>query len=48
MYERILVPLDGSKTGEAALPNVEAMVLKFASCAEIEVTLFQVYSQHDF
>jgi nucleotide-binding universal stress UspA family protein len=31
MYERILVPLDGSKLSEMVLPNVEALVEKFAS-----------------
>jgi len=28
MYERILVPLDGSKVGETALPYVEELVAK--------------------
>jgi nucleotide-binding universal stress UspA family protein len=48
MYEKILVPLDGSKVGEAALPNVEDMVLKFASCMGVEITLLQVISDLTF
>ena len=42
MYERILVPLDGSMVGEAALPYVEDLVVKLASCAKVEVNLLQV------
>jgi len=50
VYERILVPLDGSKVGEAALPNVEDLALKVGSCSEVEVTLLQVISDvtYDF
>ncbi len=44
MYERILVPLDGSKVGEAALPYVEDLVSKLSSCLKVEVTLLQVIS----
>ena len=44
MYERILVPLDGSKLGEAALPYVEGLVSKLSSVAKVEVTLIQVLS----
>ena len=44
MYERILVPLDGSKVGEAALPIVEELVAKLAPANKVEVTLFQVVS----
>jgi len=44
MYERILVPLDGSKVGEAALPYVEELVSKLAPKAKVEVTLLQVVS----
>ena len=44
MYERILVPLDGSKVGETALPYVEKMVSKLAPEVKAEVTLFQVVS----
>jgi nucleotide-binding universal stress UspA family protein len=44
MYERILVPLDGSKVGEAALAYVEELVSKLAPETEVEITLFQVIS----
>ncbi len=42
MYERILVPLDGSKVGEAALEAVNELVSKFAPGIKSEVTLLQV------
>jgi nucleotide-binding universal stress UspA family protein len=42
MHEKILVPLDGSKLGEAALPYVEALVSKMLPEVEIEITLLQV------
>ena len=50
MYEIILVPLDGSKIGEAALANVEDLALKVTPCSEVEVTLLQVISDltYDF
>ena len=44
MYERILVPLDGSKVGEAALPYVEELVSKLAIGLKVEVTILQVLS----
>ena len=44
MYERILVPLDGSKVGEAALPYVEELVSKLSPEVKVEVTLLQVVS----
>ncbi|MEE9399895.1 MAG: universal stress protein [Dehalococcoidales bacterium] len=44
MYEKILVPLDGSKVGEAALPYVEELVSKMAPKVKVEVTLLQVIS----
>ena len=44
MYERILVPLDGSKVGEAALPYVEELVSKLSPELKVEITLFQVVS----
>ena len=44
MYEKILVPLDGSKVAECALPNVEELVVKMAPKTIIEVTLLQVIS----
>ncbi len=42
MYERILVPLDGSAAGEAALPCVEELVSKLAPKVKAEVILLQV------
>ncbi len=42
MQERILVPLDGSKVGEAALPFVEDLVSKLSPKLKVEVTLLQV------
>ena len=42
MYEKILVPLDGSKISEAALPYVEELVSMLAPKVKVEVTLFQV------
>ncbi len=42
MFERILVPLDGSKVAESVLPCVEELVSKMASGLKVEVTLFQV------
>lgn len=42
MYEKILLPLDGSEVGEAALPYVEDLAAKLASSAPAEVTLLQV------
>jgi nucleotide-binding universal stress UspA family protein len=44
MYERILVPLDGSKVGEGALPHVEELVSKLSPEVKAEVTLLQVVS----
>lgn len=44
VYERILVPLDGSKIGEAALPYVEDLISKLSPEVKAEVTLFQVIS----
>ena len=45
MYERILVPLDGSKIGEAALPSVADVVSKLAPDVEKEIILLQVLAQ---
>ena len=42
MFERVLVPLDGSKVGEAALPVIEQLVDKLASKTKVEVTLLGV------
>ncbi len=42
MYEKIVVPLDGSKVGEAALPYVEDIVSKLSPEVKTEVILLQV------
>jgi nucleotide-binding universal stress UspA family protein len=42
MTERILVPLDGSKVGEAALEIVKNVMTKYSSDIKVEVTLLQV------
>lgn len=42
MFERVLVPLDGSKVGEAALPVIEQLVAKLAAGTKVEVTLLGV------
>ena len=44
MAEKILVPLDGSKVGEAALPYIEDLVTKLVPSEKVEVTLIQVVS----
>ncbi len=44
MYLKILVPLDGSKAGESALPYVEGLVSKLSPEGKVEVTLFQAVS----
>lgn len=42
MSERILIPLDGSGLGEAALRYVEGLVSRLAPGEKVEVTLFHV------
>jgi len=42
MLEKILVPLDGSKVGEAALPVIEKLLAQFSPEIKVEVTLIQV------
>jgi nucleotide-binding universal stress UspA family protein len=42
MFERILVPLDGSKVGEAALPVIEQLTSKVPSGTKLEVILIGV------
>jgi len=44
MYERIIIPLDGSKVGEAALPYVRELVSKLSPEVKVEVVLLQVVS----
>ncbi len=45
MFERIIVPLDGSKTGEAALPSVKALITKLTPANRVEIILVQVLAQ---
>jgi nucleotide-binding universal stress UspA family protein len=42
MFERILVPLDGSLVAEAAIPVAEELVSKLSAVQKVEVTLIQV------
>lgn len=44
MHERILIPLDGSRVGEAALPYVKELVAKLSPRVKVEITLFQSVS----
>jgi len=44
MDERILIPLDGSRIGEAALPYVEGLLSKLSPRVKVELTLLQVVS----
>jgi len=44
MYQKILVPLDGSKLGETALPCIEELVSKLSPGSKVEVILLQVVS----
>jgi len=50
MYERILVPVDGSPIGEAALAYVEDLALKLAPKTRVEIILLQVITDltYDF
>ncbi|TET49639.1 MAG: universal stress protein [Dehalococcoidia bacterium] len=49
MSERILIPLDGSKSGEAALHYVEGMFSRLAPGKKVEVILFHAVTalRHD-
>ncbi len=42
MSERILIPLDGSKLGEAAISYVEKLISRLAPEEEVAITLFHV------
>jgi nucleotide-binding universal stress UspA family protein len=44
MFEKVLVPLDGSKVGEAALPVIRQLADKLCPEAKLEVTLLGVIS----
>jgi len=45
MDEKIVIPLDGSKIGEAALPYIEDLVSKLSPQVKVEVVLLQVLSR---
>ena len=42
MFERVLVPLDGSKVGEACLPVIKQLVEKCGPGVKVEITLLGV------
>ncbi len=42
MFERVLVPLDGSKVGEAALPVINQLVEKCGPGVKVDITLLGV------
>jgi nucleotide-binding universal stress UspA family protein len=42
MFKHVLVPLDGSKVGEAALPVIDKLCDKLAPGTEVEITLLGV------
>ncbi|OGN99318.1 MAG: hypothetical protein A2Y58_01950 [Chloroflexi bacterium RBG_13_51_52] len=42
MFSKVLVPLDGSKVGESALPAIEQLVDKLAAGTTVEVILIGV------
>ena len=42
MFERVLVPLDGSKVGEAALPVIKQLVEKCGPRVKVEITFLGV------
>ena len=42
MYERILIPLDGSKTGEAALNHVKKLISRLSPQVKTKIILMQV------
>jgi nucleotide-binding universal stress UspA family protein len=42
MFERVLVPLDGSKVGEAALPVIEKLIAELPPQTKMEITLLGV------
>jgi nucleotide-binding universal stress UspA family protein len=42
MFERVLVPLDGSKVGEAAIPVIQQLLAKCSPQVHIDITLLGV------
>ena len=45
MAAKILIPLDGSKIGEAALPYIEGLMSKLSPRVKLEFILFRVISK---
>jgi nucleotide-binding universal stress UspA family protein len=45
LLERVLIPLDGSKVGEAALPVIEDLIPKLLPDTKVEITLLGVITQ---
>ena len=45
MKEKILIPLDGSKVGEAALSVVEGRIAKWSPALKVEITLLGVVTR---
>jgi nucleotide-binding universal stress UspA family protein len=48
MHEKIVLPLDGSKIGETAIPYVKGMLSKFSPRVKVEILLLQVISPWSF
>ncbi len=44
MYERILIPLDGSEVGESALHFIKDLLIKLSEDIVVEVTLLHILS----
>jgi nucleotide-binding universal stress UspA family protein len=42
MYEKILLPLDGSEIGEAAIADIEDIAVKMGRETPVEITLLRV------
>jgi nucleotide-binding universal stress UspA family protein len=48
MEKRILVPLDGSTTGEAVLAKIENLILKSTPKMDADITILKVVSKMNF
>lgn len=46
MYERILIPLDGSEVGESALHFIKDLLSKLSQDVDVEVTLLHILSPY--
>jgi nucleotide-binding universal stress UspA family protein len=45
MVERVLIPLDGSKVGEAAIPVIADLITKLLPDTSVDITLMGVITQ---